>query len=163
MFDLRPFPRCSRSAMFRRGATTIEVAVVAPIFFLFVFGLIEYGRVQMISNMLKASCRSAARLGATESVSSAQVQTRVGAMMTSSVAAGDLTVVVKDASVWDDGGTVPQTDDEYDALPNIEVDDAGTRQLFLVRATVAYNDVAIVPLPLLQGVNLTGKAFMRHE
>jgi Flp pilus assembly protein TadG len=161
--DLRQRRVITRKSAWRRGATVIEVAMIAPIFFLFVFGLIEYGRVQMISNMMNASCRSAARLGSTEGVSTADVQARVRQMMASCVAAQHLTVEVKDASVYDGTGTLPQSETDFSAMPNLEVDDALSRQMFLVRASVAYNDIAMVPMPVLEGVTLRGKVFMRHE
>lgn len=48
----------------RRGVSAVEFAVVAPIFFLFVFGLIEMGRIVMIqqcmTNASRAGCRTAA-------------------------------------------------------------------------------------------------------
>lgn len=148
---------------FRRGATTVEMALVAPLFFLFVFGLVEYGRVQMVKNMLHAACRSAARLGAMEGVKTADVRNRVLQMMSSSMNTSKLNVLVKNASVYDTGGTLPQTVSDYNNLPNIEVDSALTRQLFVVRATVSYSDISIVPLPLPSGAHIAGQAFMRHE
>ncbi len=52
----------SRRLRDRRGGTTVlEVAVVLPVFFTFVFGLIEYGRVQMVANVVKNACRQGAR------------------------------------------------------------------------------------------------------
>jgi Flp pilus assembly protein TadG len=139
------------------------MAIVAPLFFLFVFGLVEYGRVQMVKNTMHAACRSAARLGAMEGVKTVDVQNRVLQMMSSSMDTSKLNVLVKNASVYDSGGTAPQTVDDYNNLPNMEVDSALTRQLFVVRATVSYNDIAIVPLPMPSGAHIAGQAFMRHE
>jgi Flp pilus assembly protein TadG len=147
----------------RRGATTVEMAIVAPLFFLFVFGLVEFGRVQMVKNMMHAACRSAARLGAMEGVKTADVRNRVLQMMGSSMDTSKLNVLVKNASVYDAGGATPQTVADVNNLPNIEVDSALTRQLFVVRATVSYNDIAIVPLPMPSGAHIVGQAFMRHE
>ena len=53
----------------RRGAATVEFAVVAPVFFLLVFGMIEYGRMvmvqQIIVNAAREGCRAAVLDGST--------------------------------------------------------------------------------------------------
>lgn len=46
-----------------RGATLVEFALVAPILFLLVFGLIEFGRYQAISTQVTTAAREAARFG----------------------------------------------------------------------------------------------------
>ncbi len=55
--------RRSRRSNNRRGATVVEMAIVAPVFFGLVFGLIEFGRVTMINQALsdaaRAGCRTA--------------------------------------------------------------------------------------------------------
>ncbi len=47
----------------RRGATAVEMAIVAPLFFLFAFALIEFGRIglvkQALSDAARAGCRKA--------------------------------------------------------------------------------------------------------
>ena len=47
----------------RRGAAVVEFAIVAPVFFLLVFGLIEVGRMMMIrqslTNAAREGCRAA--------------------------------------------------------------------------------------------------------
>ena len=56
-----------------------------------------------------------------------------------------------------------------DELPDLELTEAETRQLFVVRAKVPYQEVAILPVnfplvgPFLQELELAGQAFMRHE
>ncbi len=57
-----------------RGATLIEFAIVAPILFLLVFGLIEFGRYQALSTQVTTAAREAARYGiATGTASGATV------------------------------------------------------------------------------------------
>jgi Flp pilus assembly protein TadG len=62
----------------RRGVTAVEFAVVAPICFLIIFGMVEFGRMVMIqqcvTNASRAGCRRAV-LATTTDVS--QVQTVV--------------------------------------------------------------------------------------
>ncbi len=55
--------RAAASPRQRRGATLVEFAAVAPVLFLFVFGIIELGRLvmvqQAITNAARESCREA--------------------------------------------------------------------------------------------------------
>jgi hypothetical protein len=158
----------SRKASARRGTTVVETALVLPVFLLFVLGLIELGHAQMVKNVLRSACRAAARMGTTEGNSTADVRARVLEALESAVDADDVQIYIKDASVYDSGGTPPQTGAELEALGNIELADAAPRQLFLIRAKIHYNDIAIVPhIPylgdFLDDVVLEGQAFMRHE
>jgi len=45
----------------RRGATVVEMAVVAPVFFIVVFGMIEFSRVMMVRQALTDSARVGCR------------------------------------------------------------------------------------------------------
>ena len=129
----------------------------------FIFGLVEYGRLQLVSNMLMSACRTSARLGATEGVASADAEAKVREMLSSVVDPNQVDVLVKNAGVYDTDSPLPDSADDYGDLPNLELRDAEARQLFLVRATVQYNDIAIFPFSILDGVSLSGMAFMRHE
>lgn len=55
--------RGQRSRRGERGASLVEFAVIAPILFLLVFGLIEFGRYAAISSQITAASREAARFG----------------------------------------------------------------------------------------------------
>lgn len=147
----------------RRGTTTVEAAFVLPVFFLFVFGVFQLGHAQMVSNMLKSAARNGARLGATEGVPSDQVVDRVRDILSSAIDPNQVTVMVKDGSLFDDGGAVPSGAGDYAALPDIELSDAGPRQLFIVRVSVPYNEVSVLPMGFLKNVVLSGQAVMRHE
>ena len=155
--------RIRRAHANRRGTTLVEFAIVLPVFFTFVFGIVEYGRLQLVSNMLQAACRNGARHGSTENVSTAEAKSSVEAMLSAALDTNAVTVIIKDASVFDTAGPYPDSAASYAALPNIELDDAEPRQFFLVRASVAYNDIALFPFSVLEGVQLSGQALMRHE
>ena len=92
----------------RKGASAVEFAVMAPIFALFVFGIIEFGRTMMVQQVLVNSSRVGARLASmpnqtTSSVVSAAEEYAEGASVTgvnvtvtpdpSTVTAGDLITV----------------------------------------------------------------------
>jgi hypothetical protein len=152
----------------RRGTTVVETALVLPVFLLFILGLIELGHAQMVKNVLRSACRSAARMGTTEGHSTADVRARALEILQSAVDPDDVEIFVKDASPYDEGGPPPETGADLEALGDIELSDAEPRTLFLVRAKINYNDIAIVPnIPylgdFLDDVVLEGQAFMRHE
>ncbi|MCC9607238.1 pilus assembly protein [Blastopirellula sp. JC732] len=147
----------------RRGATIVETAFVLPVFFLFVFAIMEFGHATMVSNVLKNSCRNAARWGAASGATTDEVADYARNQMKSAVNLDAVTLQIKDASFFDDGGVLPADSDEWAALPDIELSEAETRQMFLVRATVRYGDVTIFPQPWLADVVLGGQAITRHE
>ena len=152
----------------RRGTTVVETALVLPVFLVFVLGLIELGHAQMVKNVLRSACRQAARIGSTEGNSTNDVRNRVLQVLGKAVDPELVDVYVKDASPYDEGGDPPENGAELESLSDIELSDAEPRQLFMVRAKVHYNDIAIVPnIPylgqFLDAVVLDGQAFMRHE
>jgi hypothetical protein len=146
----------------RRGTTTVETAVVLPVFLTLLFAIFEFGHAQMINNMLNSACRNAARVGAVEGSTTDQVEDRVEQMMGAVVPANSVEVFVKNASSFDGGGSTPEGQG-LEALPNIDLANTEPRTLFVVRAKIAYNEVAIVPMPFLEAVVLDAQAFMRHE
>jgi hypothetical protein len=118
--------------------------------------------------MLRASCRQAARMGTTEGRTTSEVQAKVLETLGTVVDSGSVQVFVKNASVYDEGGTTPTTGSQLESLPNIQLDEAEPRTLFVVRAKIQYEDIAIIPnIPILgaflDDVVLEGQAFMRHE
>lgn len=147
----------------RSGTTTVELAFVLPVFLVFLFGLWAYGHAQMVSNMLKGATRTAARMGATEGVTSAQVEARIREIMASAIDTSSLSIQIKDASAYDNGGAFPTSGSSMESLPNLELAGAESRTLFMVRATVDYNDVAVLPTSWFKNVQLSGQSFMRHE
>lgn len=147
----------------RRGTTTVETAVVLPVFLTLVFAIFEFGHAQMINNMLSSACRNAARIGAVEGTTTAQVESRVEQTLGTVVPLNCIEIFVKDASSFDGGGSTPDSGTALEQMPDVELGDLESRSLFVVRAKVPYNDVAIVPMPFLSEVVLDAQAFMRHE
>jgi hypothetical protein len=146
----------------------VETAIVLPVFLLFVMALMELGHAQLVKHMLRAACRQAARIGSTEGNTTADVQARALDVLSTVVSSGDVELFVKDASVYDEGGTPPSSGSEIESLPDIQLDEAEPRTLFVVRAKIQYEDIAILPnIPglgaFLDDVVLEGQAFMRHE
>jgi Flp pilus assembly protein TadG len=52
---------CKSSRKKRRGAAVVEFAIVAPLFILLVFGMIEFGRMVMVQQVLTNATREGAR------------------------------------------------------------------------------------------------------
>ena len=61
----------------RRGASAVEFAIVAPVFFILVFGMIEFGRMVMVQQIITAATREGSRVGVVPSATTSQVTTAV--------------------------------------------------------------------------------------
>jgi Flp pilus assembly protein TadG len=146
----------------RRGATIVEMAVIMPVFGLFIAGLLEFGHAYMVINALNAAAKKAARYGVVDEVTTADVIDRVEESLGSAVDVSKVTVQVKDASVFDNANFNPKTVN-YGSLPSINLETAEPRQLFIVRVTVPYEDVAILPPFWIKNATLTGQSVNRHE
>ncbi len=153
---------CAPQARNRRGTSIVETAVVLPVFLLFLLAIFEFSHAQLINNLLASGCRNAARLGSVDGTTTADVTAHIEQVLGSAVPPDALTTFVKDASSVDTGAN-PDTAAAVEALPNIELSEAESRQLFVVRASVPYNSIAIVPNPFLNSVTLDAQAFIRHE
>ncbi len=132
--------RAGRRRLSRFGVAATEFAVVAPLFFLLVIGMIELGRGLMVQQVLI----NASRVGAREAIT-------VGSTTT------DVQTVVQDyaASVSVPGVLVTVTPDPAAAA-------AGT--MVTVSTSVAYNDISWLAAPwFLSGQTLTADSSMRKE
>jgi len=148
----------------RRGIAVVEMAFGLPIFLLFVFALIWFGHLQLVNNMLQAACRNAARVGAIEGTTTADIVAHVQSVLAPVVETGEVDIIVKDAGAYDASDVLPQTAEEFADLPDVEVGDMESRDMFLVRATVNYRSVALIPImPFSKDVVLVGQTFARHE
>lgn len=58
---------------YRRGAAAIEFALVAPLFVLMIFGMIEFGRMAMVQQVLTNASREGARTAVIEGATVAKV------------------------------------------------------------------------------------------
>jgi Flp pilus assembly protein TadG len=67
-----PMPR-RRVRSRRRGAAAVEFAVVAPVFLLLVFGIVEFGRMLMVHQVLTNAAREGARRAVLRGTTSADV------------------------------------------------------------------------------------------
>ena len=160
-----------RSAWRRRkrtGTCTVEMAFILPVLLVFLYGIIEFGHAVMIRNILSTACRAGARYASTEGATTTQVRNRVEDILSTAIDPEAVDLLVKDASVFDEGGNLPSSPEDFNALADIEVADAESRQLFLIRATVNYADTILLSIPFMDFMGmdtlvLTGQAITRHE
>ena len=146
----------------RSGATIVETAVVLPVFLTFLFAVIEFGHVFMCTATLTAAAKDGSRYGSVDGVTTQQVIDRVKARISGAFKASNATVVVKDAATYETTATNPATVNVA-TLPQIELNTTDTRHLYIVRVTVPYNQVAIMPPFWAKNLTLRGDSVMRHE
>ena len=143
---------CGKQAK-RRGAAMVEMAMVLPLFFMVVLGIIEFGRAMMVSQMVTNSAREATRLAIIDGQTNATVTTWVTGFMSQAagVAANDVTV------------TITVTPATGNPNPANQVVNAKARDLVTVNVSVPFNKVSYIPGSYLNGRNLHARSAMRHE
>jgi Flp pilus assembly protein TadG len=146
----------------RRGTTIVEMAVIIPVFAIFVAALFEFGHVFLVVQTLNAAAKQGARYGAVEGITSDDVAERINQIVGAAFDPAEVTVYIKDASVYDDGVTDPSTIDVTE-LPDIELTNAQWRQLYVVKVELHYDEIAITKPFWAESLVLTGQSVMRHE
>ncbi|MCG8583239.1 MAG: pilus assembly protein [Pirellulales bacterium] len=128
----------------RRGAAVVEFAIVLPIFFLMVFGMIEFGRMVMVRQVLTNASREGARIGVLDGATTAEVETAVEAYLTNA--------------------SIPHTPGTVVTVTPDPPSSAGYGESVTVTATVAFDDVSWLPSPMYLGsTNVTSTTVMRRE
>jgi Flp pilus assembly protein TadG len=128
----------------RRGATTVEVAVVAPIVFAIILGIIELGRGLMVIHMLNNAAQAGARTGIIEGKSTANIKSVVVSALTGSGISGET-------------ATVQVNDGTTDASA------AGAGDEITVLVKVPISSISWVPVPKFLSGSLQGQYTMRRE
>ena len=100
----------SSSAVKRRGAATVEFALVAPFLLMLLFGILEVGRLVMVQQVLTTGSREGARVATIEASSESDVQTAVANYLaSSSISGATVTVTPLEAAQPGDPITVTVT------------------------------------------------------
>ncbi len=158
----------------RSGATLVELAFVTPVFLAFVFAIFEFSYAYLVSNIIQEATQEGAKLGRFENVTTAQVETKVKALLDSVFDSNLATIMVKNASQFDTEG-VDVSQIQYSSLPDIELANADKAQLFIVRVEVPYKDVRLLssffvdPVKAAdaaareESMTLSGQTVRRHE
>jgi Flp pilus assembly protein TadG len=127
----------------RRGAAVVEFAIVAPVFFLLVFGMIEYGRMVMVQQILTNASREGARYAVIlDSNDTTAVQDKVTDYLESASIGGSPTVTVD----WPASGS-------------------GSNQPVTVSVSIPFGQVSWLPSPMFVSstLPLTATSVMRKE
>ena len=142
----------------RSGTVLAEMAVVMPVFFLIIFALFEFGHAYLAVNVLNAAASRAARIGAVEGATNAEVLAAANEIIDAGLPANSASVSIKNGNIFDEGSAA-----EISSLPDLNIADCEPRQLFIVHVTVDYDDIGIMGPRWLTGLKLHGEAVMRHE
>ncbi len=127
----------------RRAAAAVEFAIVAPVFFMLIFGMFEFGRMLMVQQVLTNGARSGSRIAVIDGASSTEVISTVEEYLEGgSINEGDVTITV-------DPSNLAQTD---------------TGDAITVELSVPFEDVSWLPSPwFLEDRTLTAHSTMRRE
>ncbi|MCA9188124.1 MAG: pilus assembly protein [Pirellulaceae bacterium] len=125
----------------RLGAAAVEFAIVAPIFILLVFGMIEYGRMVMVQQVITNASREGARVAVVDGSTTTTVEDTVDDFMVSANITGYDVVVTPDPPA-----------------------DAGYGESVSVTVSVPFSQVSWLPSPMyLGGTQMTSTTVMRRE
>src|SRR5437660_11704767 len=108
----KPFLGCRNSRRRRsanRGAAAVEFALVAPVFFILVFGLIEYGRLVMVQQVLTNAAREGCRVAILTTATTTSVTSTVTNYLTSAGISGSTPTVSPNPATATSGETITVT------------------------------------------------------
>jgi Flp pilus assembly protein TadG len=125
----------------RRATAAVEFAVVAPVFLLMVFGMIEYGRMVMVYQVLTNASREGARVAVLDGATTASVTSQVNSYLSSGTITGATVTVSPN----------PPSNAEYGDPVTVTV-------------SIPFSQVSWLPSPMyLGGKTLTSATVMRRE
>ena len=78
----------------RLGATVVEFAITAPVFFVMVLGIVEIGRALMVTHLLNNAARRGCRIGIIPGASTDAIKTNVYSTLTNMGVNGDTATVL---------------------------------------------------------------------
>lgn len=128
----------------RRGAAAVEFAIIAPLFFLLIFGLIEFGRMVMVQQIITNASREGARIAVLDGTTKQEVQAAVMNYLQS-------------ARIY---GVSPEDIPVDPDPPNA----AGYGEPVTVTVTIPFNQVSWLPGSFFnRDIELTASTIMRRE
>ena len=137
---------CGHFRIRRRGASVVEFAIVAPVFILLVLGMIEYGRMIMVQQVITNASREGARQAALDGSTTTSVNSTVNTYLSNGSISGASVAIV----------------DQNDATLNPATATAGTA--IKVKVTVNFDSVKWLPVPMfLAGKQMQSVTTMRKE
>jgi Flp pilus assembly protein TadG len=129
------------------------LAVVAPVFFLVILGIVEFGRGMMASSILTQASREGARMGIVQGNTNTDVENYVRALVANTL----------QCATADVGVTV--TVDEAPGNPSAgnQVQNAQKEDLVTVEVQVPFDKISYISGQFLAGKQLIADSSMRHE
>lgn len=142
-----------RNRQHRLGTALVEMALVLPIFFTVVLGIVEFGRAMMVGQMVTNAAREGARLAVIDGNDNADVEARINSFLTNAlnVSAENITIGI---DIEPSNPLDPYVADVIDANP---------KDLIQIKVSVPFSAVNYVPGNYLADKNLVGLSAMRHE
>jgi Flp pilus assembly protein TadG len=121
----------------------VEFAIVAPLFFLLIFGMIEYGRMVMVQQVITNASREGARRAILDNATLTEVETVVDNYLTSASIDPEQVVVTVTPN--------PPSDAAYRAPVTVDI-------------SVPFSAVSWIPSPFyLSGTQLEASTVMSRE
>lgn len=131
----------SKAGETRRAVAVVEFALVAPVFFLLILGMIEFGRMVMVQQVITNASREGARRAVVDGVTTSQVL-----------------AVVEDYLA---GGSISGASVTVNPDP---IDSAGFGEPVTVTVVVPFRQVSWLPTPMFLGdTTLRARTTMRRE
>ncbi len=134
----------------RRGTSVVEFAIIAPVFFLFVLGIIEYGRMVMVYQVITNASRMGARIAVLEDSTRSQIESQVDQYL------DDMGMGQASSTAW---ARDEETGADISDFSLLETGDTVG-----VTVTVTFDQVSWLPSPMfLGGRELSATTQMRRE
>ncbi|MCA9036447.1 MAG: pilus assembly protein [Planctomycetaceae bacterium] len=137
----------------RTGAALVEAAVVLPVFFLAIAGIVEFGRAMMVSQLVTNASREAARRGVLDGATNAEIEAYIQDKLS-----GALNADVSSISI-----AITITPDPANTTTGNNLADAQMYDLVTVDVSIPYNKVGFIAGRWLEGKQLSAQTTMRHE
>ena len=131
-----------KEAVQNKGAAVVEFALVLPLLLMIIFGIIEFGRLFWVKQILTYAAREGGRAAIIPGATNTSVQTAIdNAMSGSGLTAYTIQRTPNDVSTASGGASIT------------------------IKVSISYNDVTLIPgfLSALVGQNLIGQVVMRKE
>jgi len=129
------------------------MALVLPVFFMVMLGIVEIGRAFMVSQLLTNAAREGARTAIMNNSTNTEVSNLCKDIVQRTVGCAQADVNVTMAVSEYTGN--PSTGNDFSL--------AKKRDLCQVTIQVSYDKVNLLPMRWLAGASLTGQSAMRHE
>lgn len=131
----------------------VEMALVLPVFFMVVLGIVEFGRAMMVAQLVTNAAREGARIGVVKDNSNADIESFIEDFMAEAVGVGSGDVSI-DITVTPAPGNTTSGN---------EVANAQSKDLVKVEVSVPFDKVSYIAGDYLNGKSLKAISTMRHE